>query len=483
MKLRIKAGIGVVALGVAATIGLPGGLNGVPAAHAAALPAIKMSARNQPPRCVTPGRLMAYLQARNRRLPPRFRAIASHYMRHGRQLGVRWDMAFYQMLVETNFLTFRRGNGQPGDVRASQNNFAGLGATGGGVPGERFRTVSAGVLAHMQHILMYTGTRIRRPVADRTRKVQAWGILNKWRRRLPKPVTFTHLTRKWSPYDRGYSDDIKSLENRFMRNHCRRPDPRPELYAAAKLSPQQRAAQRRARARRIAAQAVRRAKRDDDRARRALGARQQRERALGARQQRERALRARQQRQRALAARQQRERARAARRQQQRVLAQRRAAAQRERQIAAARQRQRTVARPSIQPQASPDGPPVTLVQPRVQPDSKPKRPAASAQKPRDLASSAPAAAKTLIPTPPAAAPTSKCKVYTASYGGQRALIIQVVKAGVTNYTVLDVNKGREQREAAAYIAAYAKGGRSIAAFDSPAAALERAFKLCPEKN
>jgi hypothetical protein len=49
------------------------------------------------------------------------------------------------------------------------------------------------------------------------------------------------------------------------------------------------------------------------------------------------------------------------------------------------------------------------------------------------------------------------------------------------NYTVLDVNEGSEKREAAAYIAAYAKGGETVGEFTNPSQALDKAFELCPD--
>ena len=71
--------------------------------------------------------------------------------------------------------------------------------------------------------------------------------------------------------------------------------------------------------------------------------------------------------------------------------------------------------------------------------------------------------------------------MWQASYGGQKAVIIQAVNDGQTNYTVLDVNEGREQREVAAYIAAYAKDGKSVGEFQTSNKALSKAFELCPE--
>jgi hypothetical protein len=74
-----------------------------------------------------------------------------------------------------------------------------------------------------------------------------------------------------------------------------------------------------------------------------------------------------------------------------------------------------------------------------------------------------------------------KCRVWTASYGGQKAILIRVQSEGAVNYTVLDVNDGAEKREADAYIAAYARGGTIAGEFASPNQALDKAFELCPE--
>ena len=80
-----------------------------------------------------------------------------------------------------------------------------------------------------------------------------------------------------------------------------------------------------------------------------------------------------------------------------------------------------------------------------------------------------------------AAAASGKCRVWTASYGGAKAIIIKAVVDATVNYTVLDVNDGAEKREADAYISAYAKGGQSIGEFSTQSQALEKAFELCPE--
>lgn len=62
---------------------------------------------------------------------------------------VRYDIAFAQMMLETNFLKFG------GDVSESQNNFAGLGATGNGEAGESFPSMKIGIRAVIQHLKAY----------------------------------------------------------------------------------------------------------------------------------------------------------------------------------------------------------------------------------------------------------------------------------------------------------------------------------------
>ena len=100
---------------------------------------------------------------------PRFSDVASLYhllgecvqKSAGQCIGVRWDYAFFQMLVETNYLTFTGG------VRPQDNNFAGIGVTVAGKPGETFASVRDGVLAHLQHLLMYAGVVIEHPIERR----------------------------------------------------------------------------------------------------------------------------------------------------------------------------------------------------------------------------------------------------------------------------------------------------------------------------
>jgi hypothetical protein len=163
---------------------------------------------------------MAFLGERNRQIDPRFREIARWYKYYGEGWRVRWDYAFYQMALETNFLTYRRGDGRRGDVWETQNNFAGIGATGGGVRGERFIDVKTGVHAQIQHLVAYSGEHLVAPIAKRTRENQDDIIARS--NRLGRPVTFGDLARRWAT-DRAYGKSIDFVANLFRVRYCEQP--------------------------------------------------------------------------------------------------------------------------------------------------------------------------------------------------------------------------------------------------------------------
>lgn len=80
------------------------------------------------------------------------------YWQEAERENVRPDLALAQSLVET--ATYYYG----GDVLHHQNNFCGLGTTGGGVRGAAFATPQLGVRAHIQHLLAYA--REEKPVTE-----------------------------------------------------------------------------------------------------------------------------------------------------------------------------------------------------------------------------------------------------------------------------------------------------------------------------
>ena len=409
-------------------------------AIAAELPAIKTTDQNAVPECVTPGRLMSYVKSRNEKLDPKFEEVATDYMRHGEELGLRWDYAFFQMLLETNTLKYT------GDVKVTQNNFAGLGATGHGARGESFKTVSDGVRAHLQHVQMYSGEKVENPVAERTRNIQEWGVLTKWQATIKSPMTYSQLAKQWAPTSRGYSKDVETLAGLYFNGACKDADPHPELVqearagrdgvkavdASGEAAPAGKGAE-------IAKKAIAEA-RAEGKERSGLGAAN---------------------------------------------LA--KAAATTETAGASA---------------ATSNSPPVKVLNSTAASsdadESAPAKSVAAAAKPAADKSDKPATASEkgakietaalsaplLGQAPPAsteAKSDAKCRVFTASYGGDKAIIIKAVADAMTNYTVLDVNDGAEKREADAYIGAYAKGGESVGEFATQDKALEKAFELCPE--
>jgi len=83
---------------------------------------------------------------------PTIKKFCELYMAECGAEGVKAEVAFVQAMKETNFLRFG------GDVRIHQFNFAGLGATGGGVAGASFPDVKTGIRAQVQHLKAYACT-------------------------------------------------------------------------------------------------------------------------------------------------------------------------------------------------------------------------------------------------------------------------------------------------------------------------------------
>jgi len=80
---------------------------------------------------------------------PKAPELIASYKTFGDILGIMWGYAVAQMMKETNYLKFG------GDVKPQQNNFAGIGAVGGGASGASFSSIEDGVLAHLEHLFGY----------------------------------------------------------------------------------------------------------------------------------------------------------------------------------------------------------------------------------------------------------------------------------------------------------------------------------------
>ncbi|MDU4962363.1 MAG: glucosaminidase domain-containing protein [Sporomusaceae bacterium] len=155
----------------------------------------------------TPEQCLSYLLRRNP-LPlisvsPR-RLVELFYQEALRE-GVRPDLAFAQALHETG--NFAYG----GDVIPLQNNYCGLGTTGGGVKGAWFASAEIGVRAQIQHLLAYSTRRppslpIVDPRYELVKKSASFG----------RAVSWTDLNGKWAVPGRTYGQKIQAIHEAIL---------------------------------------------------------------------------------------------------------------------------------------------------------------------------------------------------------------------------------------------------------------------------
>jgi hypothetical protein len=297
---------------------------------------------------------------------------------------------------------------------------------------------------------MYSGVNVENAIAERTRNVQAWGVLSKWQASFKRPINFSDLAAQWAPGSRGYAKMMETIGERFGE-FCSQPDPRPQLVQEARgnrMKPE---------AKPVEVPSQRQS--GSDLARRAVDQGTDQRSALGGQE-----------------------------------LATTSSSMPLKLLNSAAPEPDAAPQAASLQPiatlspgAASPADPLAKVKDAPIKDTAKAKATQASATAPPKAPNSQPSfqmasaagAAKPLVQAPPAA--SQKCRVWTASYGGQKALIIRSLVDKIVNYTVLDVNEGAEKREADAFISAYAKEGVIAGEFGSQAQALDKAFELCPE--
>lgn len=381
--------------------------------EAAQTPKILSSDQNRVPSCVQPDRMMAFLKNRNKKVDENFKDVALFYKKHGAELKVRWDYAFYQMIVETNYLTYKTGSGRWGDVRPTQNNFAGIGATGGGVRGESFDDVSTGVLAHIGHIRLYSGKPVDEPAAKRTKLVEE--IILPWAQGMGRAVTFTDLTTKWSPGDKEYSDDIELVAKAYRASFCTNENEIETIATTDEVTASQ----------------------DDPAA-------------------------------------------------DETVVADAADVAADSSDTTAGLTNSKTAKASEEIDRVLEE----TAADTEVQADDSESTVASSGTTAASMVSNATAKTtrknakaveKVVALMTPSLPKGGACKVFTASYGGAKSLLIEAAGDAGVVYTALAVNDGKESAQAQAFINAYAKGGRSIGEYGSVDQALTKAFELCPE--
>lgn len=128
--------------------------------------------------------------------------LVRYYYEEGTSEGVRADVAICQAIKETGCFAFG------GDVHPSQNNYCGLGATGGGVRGQFFAAPRRGVRAHIQHLMAYATTRLpQQPILDERYDV----LREKYPQFYGKVETWVGLSGKWALPGRHYGQDILQI--------------------------------------------------------------------------------------------------------------------------------------------------------------------------------------------------------------------------------------------------------------------------------
>lgn len=112
--------------------------------------------------------------------------------------GVRPDLAIAQAIKETGFFNYG------GDVVPEQNNYCGLGTTGGGVRGAYFESPRIGIRAQIQHLLAYSTERLPiYPIVD-----PRYELLKKYTDKFAKCSSWESLNGNWAVPGIGYGESI-----------------------------------------------------------------------------------------------------------------------------------------------------------------------------------------------------------------------------------------------------------------------------------
>ncbi|MFN7351584.1 MAG: glucosaminidase domain-containing protein, partial [Dolichospermum sp.] len=148
----------------------------------------------------TENQLKSLLQANNPNALNQFPDLPRLYIEESTREGVNHDIAFSQMCLETGYLDFG------GDVEPSQNNFCGLGTTGGGVKGASFPDARTGVKAHIQHLKAYASKDpVVPPIVDPRFDLVARGIAS----------LVSDLSGLWAT-DPNYGNKILAVQRRLL---------------------------------------------------------------------------------------------------------------------------------------------------------------------------------------------------------------------------------------------------------------------------
>ena len=130
------------------------------------------------------------------------------YWQEAKRENVRPDLALAQSLVETG--AYRYG----GDVLPFQNNYCGLGTTGGGVKGAWFATPRIGVRAQIQHLMAYTTTEL--PMAEIVDP--RYDLIRALPDRFGKSKRWIDLNGRWAVPGNSYGQNILMIHSRILES-------------------------------------------------------------------------------------------------------------------------------------------------------------------------------------------------------------------------------------------------------------------------
>ncbi|MBT2734467.1 glucosaminidase domain-containing protein [Bacillus sp. ISL-7] len=140
-----------------------------------------------------------------KKVNPNAPELGQFYQTLGEYYGIRGDVAFAQAIHETDYFRFT------GVVNPEQNNYSGIGATGGDTRGASFENQEEGVLAQLQHLYAYATAK---PLPDQYPLVDPrFHLVDRG-----SAPTWTALNGKWAVPGTTYGQSILNLYEKMIHS-------------------------------------------------------------------------------------------------------------------------------------------------------------------------------------------------------------------------------------------------------------------------
>nr|WP_246869609.1 N-acetylmuramoyl-L-alanine amidase [Priestia megaterium] len=153
------------------------------------------------PTFLTPEQMNQFVKKVNPNAPE----LGRFYQTLGKYYGIRGDVAFAQAIHETDYFRFT------GVVTPEQNNYSGIGATGGDTRGASFENQEEGVLAQLQHLYAYATAK---PLPDQYPLVDPrFHLVDRG-----SAPTWTALNGKWAVPGTTYGQSILNLYEKMIHS-------------------------------------------------------------------------------------------------------------------------------------------------------------------------------------------------------------------------------------------------------------------------